>query len=86
MRRQRFKTAAINGLSSGAAVIVPQESTESFTAVDDGDGLSDFIHGLDDLVFETLMVSFGVIVLFGLDESLAQRGFAVHTSDASRAA
>ena len=68
-------------LSGGAAVVVPQQSAQSFAAIDDGNRLCitfvrfDFV-GLDQCVVETLMVPFGMVVFLKLFECPPQRALA----------
>ncbi len=48
--------------SSGAAVIVAQQSAEAFTAVEDALRASDFVSRVDHLVVETLVIAFVMVV------------------------
>ena len=60
---------------SGSAMIVPQQAAESFAAFDfPGDG-SDFRAGIDQFVFQTLMVPLGVKIGRMLVERSPQRTF-----------
>ena len=55
------------------AVIILEHPSEPFTAVDVSDILADLLSGRDDLVVETLMISFGVVVLQIRNRSPSQR-------------
>ena len=51
-----------SGVSGSSSVVVPQESTEPFTAFDVASRVADIISGIDQQVFQSLMISFLVIV------------------------
>ena len=45
------------------AVVVPQQTTEPFVALDLASALADFIVGINDLVVQPLMISLGMVML-----------------------
>ena len=49
--------------SSGAAVIVAQQTADSFAAIEDALRASDFLSRFDQLVVESLMIAFVVVDL-----------------------
>ena len=62
--------------SSGAAVVVAEQSAETFAALDRAGRLADFTSPVDQLVFQPLMIPFGVVVRFKLGQRFAGRAFA----------
>ena len=59
--------------SRGAAVIIAQQAAEPFAAIEDALRASDFVSRFDQLVVETLMMAFVVIVSRELAQGVAQR-------------
>ena len=54
-------------------IIVSQHPAESLAAFDLRGNLPDFVSGIDDLVFEPLVISLGVIMLQELVDSIVKR-------------
>ena len=61
---------------SGGSSVVPEQSTQTFTAFDDAGRVTYVAMRVDQQVFQTLMISFLVIVRFEFGECLAQLCFA----------
>ena len=52
-----------NEFSHSVAVVIPQQPTQPFTALDRARNRTDFVTGLNQFVFEPLMISFAMIML-----------------------
>ena len=61
-----------SGVSGSSSVVVPQESTEPFTAFDVASRVADIISGIDQQVFQSLMISFLVVMRFEFGKRLTQ--------------
>ena len=61
--------------SRDSAVVVAQQTAESFATLNDACGLADVTTRINQIVVEPLMISLGVLVSLELGQSFSQRGF-----------
>ena len=67
---------AVDEALRGATVVVPQRAAEALSANDDATSATDGRLGIDDHIFETLMVPFPMVVLDEIADGATQGVFA----------